>query len=82
MSIFSQLPNDLVMDIIKLADGGLTTHKGKFNIILQQIIGQLPIYQYEDGAGNTDCPMYVWEEFGCRQGYRSCESSEEEEEEE
>ena len=26
----AQLPNDLIMDIIKLADGGFNTHKKKF----------------------------------------------------
>ena len=30
MVIMAQLPNDLIMDIIKLADGGLSTHKKKF----------------------------------------------------
>ena len=30
-TIFTELPNNLIMDIIKLADGGLNTHKKKFS---------------------------------------------------
>ena len=75
MSIFSQLPNNLIMDIIRMADGGLQTHKKKLHVILQQFRNEIPIYEYEDGAGNTDCPMYIWEQFD---GARS-ESEEEEE---
>ena len=62
MSIFSQLPNDLIMDIIKSADGGLYTHKKKLNVILQQIHNQIPIYYYKDGAGNI-CPQYFAEDW-------------------
>tara|TARA_R110002012_G_scaffold238140_1_gene411915 strand:+ start:63 stop:296 length:234 start_codon:yes stop_codon:yes gene_type:complete len=63
MSIFSQLPNNLIMDIIRMADGGLYTHKKKLNIILQQIHNKIPIYYYKDGMGN-DCPQYFGEDWG------------------
>ena len=36
-SIFSQLPNDIIMNIIKLADGGLYTHKKKFKGVINSI---------------------------------------------
>ena len=79
MSIFSQLPNDLDMDIIKLADGGLTNHTGKFNIILKQIRNEVPIYYYKDGMGN-DCPQYFGEGLGGNWGI-NWDTEEEEEEE-
>ena len=51
MSIYSQLPNHLVMDIIRQADGGLNTHKSKFlnslNIIKTQTSSVEP--------GNRSC---------------------------
>ena len=36
-SIFSQLPNDLIMKIIREADGGRNTHKKKMWIITRQV---------------------------------------------
>ena len=63
MSIFSQLPNNLIMDIIQTADGGLYTHKLKFHLILRQINNDCPIYWYKDGMGN-DCPQWFQEDWG------------------
>jgi len=57
------LPNDIIMRIIREADGGRNTHKKKMNDIFEQILGTRPIYYYEDGEGNQ-CPQYVWEDFG------------------
>ena len=77
MSIFSQLPNDLIMDIIKSVDGGLNTHKKKLNVILQQIHNQIPIYYYKDGMGN-DCPQYFGEDWGIDWGSDEYDSSDDE----
>ena len=35
-NIMAQLPNHLIMEIIKLADGGLNTHKQKFKSVMDQ----------------------------------------------
>ena len=37
MSIFSLLPNDLIMDIVKTADGGLYTHKLRFCEVMDDL---------------------------------------------
>jgi hypothetical protein len=36
-NIMAQLPNRLIMDIIKLVDGGLNTHKRKFAGVLNSV---------------------------------------------
>jgi len=38
-NIMTQLPNHLIMDIIKLVDGGLNTHKRKFAGVLNSVEG-------------------------------------------
>ena len=37
VNIMAQLPNNLIMDIIRLADGGLNTHKQKFKSTLDYV---------------------------------------------
>jgi len=49
MSIFSQLPNDLIMDIIKSVDGGLNTHKKKFKSVIESIEAPLKFHEKFDG---------------------------------
>ena len=36
-NIFAQLPNDLIMDIIQIADGGKPTHKKRFQGVIRTI---------------------------------------------
>ena len=47
-SIMTKLPNEIIMNIIRMADGGLNTHKNKMNVIFEQIRGVEAIYWYED----------------------------------
>ena len=47
-SIMTKLPNEIIMNIIRMADGGLNTHKTKMNVIFEQIRGVEAIYWYED----------------------------------
>ena len=56
------LPNDLIMRIIREADGGRFTHAMKMKEVFQVIEGVRPMYYYEDGCGNQ-CPQYVYEDF-------------------
>jgi hypothetical protein len=77
MSIFAQLPNDIIMDIIQIADGGLHTHKTKMKTIFRQIIGTEAVLWYEDGCipPNT-CPMFWYEAngaAGCDGGWTDSE---------
>ena len=70
MSIFTQLPNNLIMDIIKIWDGGLTTHKGKFFECCEAIreVGKMCIYepsQSYNGSDWSDYPSGVDEFFSC-----------------
>jgi hypothetical protein len=53
MSIFQNLPNDLIRKIIRQADGGLYTHKKKFEStwLLEELI--------HGGYGDDD---FVWDE--------------------
>mgnify|MGYP003636603564 CR=1 FL=1 len=52
MSIFSQLPNRLIMDIIKMADGGLHTHKQQMKDVLKNIF-------FEPRQTNGDIEEYI-----------------------
>ncbi len=50
---FSQMPNDIIMNIIRMADGGLNTHKENFKKTLLVIKGARSfadeyIERYED----------------------------------
>ena len=56
------LPNDIIMRIIREADGGHRTHKKKMNDIFEMILGTRPIYYYEDGEG-IQCPQFLCEDF-------------------
>lgn len=55
------LPNDIIMNIIQLADGGRFEHKKKMRKIFSQITNNEPIYRYEDGCGEM-CPYFWYEE--------------------
>lgn len=57
------LPNDIIMKIIRIADGGKYTHQQKFKSSLNIILNNDPVYFYEDGEGNKDCPMFLCEIF-------------------
>ena len=37
-TIMSNLPNHLIMNIIKLADGGLNTHKSKLKLVFEDLL--------------------------------------------
>ena len=56
------LPNDIILKIIKEADGGLNTHKKKFASILQTITGNIPSHWFIDGRG-VECPYFWWEQI-------------------
>ena len=61
----AQLPNHLIMDIIKLVDGGLNTHKQKFKGVMNQLIKH-------DSCGKwCDNPMFD----KCWNCGRTCEVS-------
>ena len=49
--LMSNLPNHLIMDIIKLADGGLNTHRKKYKSVLDSI--KEPLKYYDDGGGGN-----------------------------
>ena len=58
-SIMTKLPNNIIMNIIRMADGGLNTHKNKMNVIFEQIIGKRPVHWFEDGCVPPNlCPNY------------------------
>ena len=59
VNIMTQLPNHLIMDIIKLADGGLNTHKQKFKGVMDSIEGHGVMDYLDDNidVGLTD----AWE---------------------
>jgi hypothetical protein len=61
-NIFQHLPNELIMRIIREADGGRHTHKKKMKENFEMILGIRPIYYYEDGCGNQ-CPQFVYEDW-------------------
>ena len=61
----AQLPNDLIMDIIKLADGGLSTHKNKFSNVINEF--KIPFEWIYRGADTSEafeleeyCPKCVY----------------------
>ena len=66
-NIFALLPNDIIMNIIRQADGGLHKHKLKMNILFLQIRGRHPIYYYKDD-NDDECPQYIYEEHSGRVG--------------
>lgn len=41
----SQLPNDIIMNIIKMADGGLNTHKKKMNHVFKDLQWKLSLVE-------------------------------------
>lgn len=58
----NKLPNDIIMKIVKEADGGLTTHKKKFSGVLETIESSKPLYWFVDGCGHL-CPYFMWEKI-------------------
>jgi hypothetical protein len=48
-SIMAQLPNDLIMNIIRIADGGLHTHKQKLASVLESIKSPHKFHEEFDG---------------------------------
>ena len=57
------LPHDIIMNIIRIADGGKYTHKRKMKHTFDIIVNNAPVYYYEDGGGRKDCPMFLCELF-------------------
>ena len=55
------LPNDIIMNIIQLADGGRFEHERKMRKIFSQITNNEPIYWYPDGNEEM-CPYFWYEE--------------------
>jgi len=55
MSIFSQLPNRLIMDIIKMADGGLHTHKQQISKVHDELS-----QEFEDFGLPIPADMYCY----------------------
>ena len=48
-SIMSNLPNQLIMDIIKMADGGLCTHKKCFANVMEELTKpDFPKFEFHD----------------------------------
>jgi hypothetical protein len=73
--IMSLLPNDIIMNIIQIADGGLHTHKKNMKTIFRQVINMEAVFWYEDGCiPPNNCPMY-WSEVavGCDEGWTDSE---------
>ena len=73
------LPNDIIMSIIRLADGGHHTHKTLMSGAFDMITGDSPISFFEDGAGNTDCPFFIWESKQCGHVGTICDSDSDDE---
>ena len=59
MNIFQNLPNDLIMNIIKEADGGRYTHKKKFNSCLNNIVDS-----YQEALQRTGEVLDNLEDYG------------------
>jgi len=69
MTIMSQLPNDIIMRIVREADGGKNAHKLKLNKVLAEY--------HKPSIVNDECPEYLNEfknhdyEFWAREfGYK------------
>ena len=61
-SIMTKLPNNIIMNIIRMADGGLNTHKTNMKSIFEQVIGKRPVHWFEDGCVPPNlCPMFLYE---------------------
>ena len=68
----SQLPNHLIMDIIKIADGGLNTHKSKY-------VGVLKFIKKEGGlipTSNPSFPNFYWGHYILDVSYMTCRNGE------
>ena len=62
MSIFKNLPNDLIMRIIREADGGLYTHKKKARMSIKeiQIVGSIYRIKWDDLIGEFSPSGFLW----------------------
>jgi len=58
----NKLPNDIIMKIVKEADGGITTHKKKFSGVLETIESNRALGWFVDGCGHL-CPYFMWEKI-------------------
>ena len=62
MSVFSALPHDLIREIVKEADGGITTHKKKFQATLDNLNhGGDAITGYEKEGERRFQPIFLHE---------------------
>jgi hypothetical protein len=52
--VFSQLPNNLIMDIIKIADGGLNRHKKGYQGVMEEFLGLKALEYIEDGCPRNE----------------------------
>ena len=78
MSIYKDLPNDIIIRIIKEADGGLSTHKKKMKETLSIIercrisADEYIIEEYLSGRKNFMNKVYKWDDLGEGWGDPSC----------
>ena len=70
---FSAMPNDIIMNIIRMADGGLNTHKSKMATVLRVIkkgrrMADDYIERYEDDfdmvLGTDSDPETYYDQWG------------------
>ena len=62
MSIYKNLPNDLIMRIIREADGGLYTHKKKARMSIKeiQIVGSIYRMKWNEWIGECSPSGFLW----------------------
>ena len=71
MSIYKDLPNDIIIRIIKEADGGLSTHKKKMKETLSIIercrisADETIIEDYLSGMTSSMNKVYKWDDPSC-----------------
>ena len=76
----NNLPTDIILRIIREADGGRYTHQKKMMMkdgVFDMITGLSPIYLYPDAYNNL-CLQYVWEDFPMDDSDSEDETSDEE----
>jgi hypothetical protein len=57
--VFSLLPTNLIMDIIKIADGGLNLHKKSYKGVMGELLGLNALEYIEDGCPHNEAFMEV-----------------------
>tara|TARA_R100001015_G_scaffold14532_1_gene6667 strand:+ start:7510 stop:7818 length:309 start_codon:yes stop_codon:yes gene_type:complete len=71
MSIYKDLPNDIIIRIIKEADGGLSTHKKKMKETISIIercrisADETIIEDYLSGGTSSMNKVYKWDDPSC-----------------